>query len=134
MGFPETVLVESGLNDAGRLILIMQLLKLRWRDVSDRLLQSLLVVPVNPIQCRELRVVESLPMGLSSNDFGLKQPNHRFRQSVLIRVSDATDRGLDPGFGEPLRVADRQILEASASGIRLTLPSSAPRPAIGVRS
>ena len=34
-GFPETVLVESGLNEAGRLILIIQLLKLRWRDVPD---------------------------------------------------------------------------------------------------
>ena len=35
-GFPATVLVESSLYEAGPVILIIHLLKLGWKDISDR--------------------------------------------------------------------------------------------------
>lgn len=54
-------LAESGLDESGRLILIVHLLKLGRKDVSDQPKQSLVVVPAHPIERRELDVIEPLP-------------------------------------------------------------------------
>ena len=83
--------MESGLDEAGQLILIVQLLKLRRRDVADRLQQSFAVVPAHPIQRRELDIVESLPRRLSSDDFDLVQADYRLGERVVIGIPDAPD-------------------------------------------
>ncbi len=93
------VLVESGLNEAGWLILIIQWLKLRWTDVFDRLQQSFPVVTANTIQHCEHHVVEPLPRARSSNKFRPGQLDQRFGQSVVMRVSDATRQWLDASLG-----------------------------------
>jgi hypothetical protein len=44
------------------------------------------------------------------NDLGFVEAVDRFGESVVVRVADASDGRLDPGFGKTLRVFDRDIL------------------------
>ena len=81
----------------------------RWY-VANRSQEPLLVEPGHPVESGELDIVDSLPRAVLSNDLGLVQADHRFGQRVVIGIAPASNRGLDPVFGEPLRVSDRQIL------------------------
>ena len=67
------------------------------------------------------------PRAASANDLGLVQPEDRFRERIVVAVADAPDRGLDAGLGQPLRIADRQVLHASVTVVnqRLTWSHSA---------
>ena len=49
------------------------------------------------------------------DDLGLVEADDGLGQRVVIRVSHAADRGLDPRFGQALGVADRQILTAAVA-------------------
>ena len=44
---------------------------------------------------------------------GLVQPVDRLGQRVVVTVADAAHRWLDPGFGQPLGVADADVLHAA---------------------
>ena len=90
-GIPETVLVESGLDEAGLLPLMIHLLELGWRDISNRFQQSFVVVPGDPIQCGELDIVEPFPRSLLSNDFCFVQADDRLGERVVVGVPDAPD-------------------------------------------
>ena len=49
------------------------------------------------------------------NDLGLVKPVDRFCEGVVIAVSDAADRRLDPGLGEPFGVLDGHVLAAAVA-------------------
>src|SRR6185437_11745926 len=49
----------------------------------------------------------------STDDLSLVEAVDRFGEGVVVRVADAADGRLDPGFGEPLGVFDRDILGAA---------------------
>ena len=53
-GFPETVLANSHHYDESRLIPIVYLLELDWRNVPDQLQESSFVVPGHPVERREI--------------------------------------------------------------------------------
>ena len=73
-GIPETVLVESRLDEAGLLLLIVHLFEFgRWY-VANRSQEPLLVEPGHPVESGELDIVDSLPRAVLSNDLGLVQP------------------------------------------------------------
>ena len=78
--------------------------------VANRSQEPLVVEPGHPVESGELDIIDSLPRAVLSNDLGLVQADHRFGQRVVIGIAPASNRRFDPGFGEPLRVADRQIL------------------------
>jgi hypothetical protein len=44
------------------------------------------------------------------DDLSLVEAVDRFGEGVVVRIADAADGRLDPGFGEPLGVLDRNIL------------------------
>ena len=44
------------------------------------------------------------------NDLGFEEADHRFGERVVIAIADAADRGLDPGLGETLGVANADML------------------------
>ena len=44
------------------------------------------------------------------DDFGFVKAVYRFGQGVIVRVTDAANRGLDPREGQPLGIANGQIL------------------------
>jgi hypothetical protein len=92
------------------LALIVDLLELdRW-NVSDRTEQPTVVEPFNPRQRRELDLLDVPPRSLAANELGLVETADRLDQGAVVRVADAADRGLDARLGEPLRVADRDVL------------------------
>ena len=74
----------------------------------------------HPVESGELDIVDSLPRAVLSNDLACTG-RHRFGQRVVIGIAPASNRGLDPGFGEPLRVADRQILAAAVAVMNQTV-------------
>jgi hypothetical protein len=52
------------------------------------------------------------------NDLGLEQADYRLGEGVVEAVANAADREHDPGLGEALGVADRQILHPAADLLR----------------
>ena len=47
------------------------------------------------------------------DDFGLEETVDGLGQRVVVGIADAADRAFDPGFGEPLGVANRKVLHAA---------------------
>jgi len=90
-------------------------LTLGRRDVSDRLEQAPVIKPRDPLQGRELDVLEAAPRPPTPDDLRLEQTNYRLGQRVVVRVADAADGGLDPHFGQALGVADRQVLHPAVA-------------------
>ncbi len=86
-GILETILVESALADAGLLILIVDLLKLGWRDIADRFQQASFLVPADLNQCGELHIIELIPASLLSNDFCSVQAHDRLGVRDVVRIS-----------------------------------------------
>src|SRR5437870_5497430 len=92
---------------------VKRLLELDRREIAERLQQTAAVVPRDPGQRRELDVFDSLPRPAPANDLGLEQSDDGLRQRVVVRIAGTTDRRLNPGLGQALRVADRKILHAT---------------------
>ena len=84
----------------------------RW-DVPDGLEKPTMVEPVDPLERGELDVVEAPPRPRQADHLRLVEPVDRLGQGVVVGVPLAADRGLDPHLGEPLRVADRQVLDTA---------------------
>jgi hypothetical protein len=103
-------LVENRQLGRGRLTVIVGLLKLGRGHVSQGREQAAAVVPRDPLERRELDVLEPLPRSTTMNLFGLEQPDYSLRQRVVVRVAGAAHRGLDASLGQPLRVPNRQVL------------------------
>ena len=69
-----------------------------------------MVEPVDPFERGELDFFEVSPGSVLADHFGLEEAEDGFGQSVVVGISDASDRGLDPSFSQSLRVANRQVL------------------------
>src|SRR2546430_5209132 len=86
------------------------LLEFGRRNVAERFEQAAAVVPRDPLEGRELDVLEPLPRPATMDLLRLEQPDHGLCQRVVVRVTGAADRRLDARLGQPLRVPNRQIL------------------------
>ena len=82
-------------------------------DEADRLQKPAVIEPVHPLEGCELDGLEAAPRSLPMDDLSLVESVDRFGQRVVVRVANAADGRLDPGFGEPLGVLDRNILSAA---------------------
>ena len=81
----------------------------RW-DISDRLEEALVVEPVDPFEGSELHGFSVTPRSASVDHLRFEQTIDGLGQGVVVAVADATDRGLDTGFGQALGVADGNVL------------------------
>src|ERR1044072_6783693 len=75
----------------------------RWH-VAERLEQALVVVPCDPLERRELDVLERLPRPAPPDLFRLEQSDHRLGQSVIVPITHAAHPptpGLDPTTPPP---------------------------------
>ena len=81
--------------------------------VPDRLERLLTIEPADPLEDRELDLLEAAPRPVRVDHLGLIEPADRLRQGVVVRVSDAAHRGLDPSQSESIRKPDRQVLDAT---------------------
>ena len=86
-----------------------------WRDVSDGAVQTFGVVPIDPFQRFPFDLAHRLPRTEEIDDLGLEQTDDAVGQGVVIRISDTANRGVDPRFGQPLGVFDRQVLAAAVA-------------------
>ena len=80
------------------------------RDVADRLQEPPVVEPVYPFQGRELDGLEAAPWPTPMDHLCLVKAVDGFSESIVIRISDAPDRGLHACFGQALGVFDRDVL------------------------
>ena len=80
------------------------------RYVADGFEETAVVVPGDPLESGVLHCLEAPPWSSPMDHLGLEQADDRLRQSIVVGVTDAAHGGLDPGLGQPLRVAQRKIL------------------------
>jgi hypothetical protein len=85
------------------------LLKLGRRNVAERFEQASAVVPRDPLERRELDVLEPPPRPVTVNLLRLEQSEHGLRQRVVVRVTRGADRRFNVSLSQPLRVPDRQV-------------------------
>src|SRR5688572_9029366 len=83
------------------------------RYVTDGLEQPSNVEPIDPLERRELHVLQRAPRTSAPDHFRLEQTDDRLGQSVVVRIATTADRGCDSGLGQSLGVADRQVLRAA---------------------
>ena len=81
--------------------------------VADRLEEVMVVEPPDPLEGGEFAVFEAPPRPAGIDEFGLVESDDRLGQSVVVGVTAATDRRLDPGHHQTLGVPNRQILNAA---------------------
>ena len=99
--------------------------ELHRRDVADRLQQPPVIEPVDPFQRCVFDGLQ-MPSGAATvNDLGLVEPDDRLGQCVVSGVAPASHRGLGACFGQPLGVANRQILAAAVAVMDDTLDAGA---------
>jgi hypothetical protein len=87
-------------------------LELGRRDMPNGLQEPVMVEPVDPFQGGVLDLVDALPGAAPADQLGLVQPDDRLGQGVVEAVAAGTDRAGGAGLGEPLGVADGQVLAA----------------------
>ena len=80
-----------------------------WRHVSDGLQQSPVVEPVDPFESSELDGFERAPRPAPVDDLSLEQPDHRFREGVVVGIPNTAHGRFDPGLGQALRVLDQGV-------------------------
>jgi hypothetical protein len=105
--FSETSLVESDLPGRALLLFIVHGLELGRGDVPDRIEEPSVVEPVDPFEGGEFYFLEALPRAIGPDHFCLKEPKDRLGQGVVVRIANTSHRRFDAGFGNSLRVADR---------------------------
>ena len=79
-------------------------------DVAAVLVEAVVVEPVDPFGSGVFDLVDGAPGLAWFDQLGLVQAVDRFGERVVIGAADRADRGLDPGFGEPLSEPDRGVL------------------------
>ena len=82
------------------------------RDIADGLEEASVVEPIHPFEGSELPCLGMAPGAAPADHLSLEQADDRLGESIVEAVADAADRGLDAGVGQPLGVADRDILAA----------------------
>ena len=63
---------------------VVEVFELRWRDAAEFLEEAAVVEPVDPFEGGEFEVVDAAPGAFVSNEFGLVEPDDRFRESVVV--------------------------------------------------
>ena len=76
-----------------------------------------MVEPRNPFEGCQFHGFQGPPGYAAVDDFGLLEPVDCLGQRVVVAVALAADRGLDAGLGQPLALADRDVL-------RTTIPAT----------
>ena len=113
-GFPgEHEAQKSGSFSMGvqdRIGVVLRFLRLA---VSDGAVQAFCVVSRDLFQGFPLNVGRGLPGDQEFDDLGFEQADDAFGESIVVRVADAADRGVDAGVGQAFGVLDRQVLAAS---------------------
>ena len=74
-----------------------------------------MIKPVHPVERSEFDGLEMSPQAFAPDDFRFKETDHGFGESIVIRITTAPDRRLDPGVRQALGIFDRDILAAAVA-------------------
>jgi len=69
-----------------------------------------LVEPVDPVQGRQLEVVDASPRSVGTDALQLVEPDQALYLRIIVGVPDGAYRGDRSGVGEPLGVPDGDVL------------------------
>ena len=87
-----------------------------WRDVSDGIKQAAVVKPVDPFERFPFDRNHGFLGAKPVDDFGFVKAVYLFGQGVIVRFTDAANRGLDPREGQQFGIANGQILPVPLPG------------------
>lgn len=96
--------------------------------MANRFEQPAVVEPIDPLKGGILDRLERLSRAAPMDDLGLEQPDDRLSQSIIVRVSDAADGGLDA------RLARRSVQRMLTNYDPRSEWQTRPLPATGRRS
>ena len=92
---------------------VVSFLGFGWRDVADGLQQPAMVEPIDPGERGKFDRLEAAPWTAAMDHLGLVESVDGLGEGVVIAVADASDRGFEASLGQPLGVADADVLRAS---------------------
>ena len=78
--------------------------------MANRFEESPDIEPVDPFARGTLHGFHMPPRPTTTDDVGLVETNHGLGEGIVIRVALTPNGSVDPGLGEALGVANRQVL------------------------
>ncbi len=96
-------------------LLIVRRLEFYGWHVAERFEQAAVVEPVDPHDGRVLDAVDVAPWTSSPNHLGLEQADDGLGERVVVRIADASNRAFEACCGEPLGVANADVLNAGVA-------------------
>jgi hypothetical protein len=103
-------LFESGGLSGGLLSGVVVPRVLGGRQVAEGLQEPPVIGPVDPSEGGIFELLQAAPRPLCLDQLRLEQAGELFGQRVAVGVADAARRCLDSGRGQPISVADGQVL------------------------
>ena len=91
---------------------VVDLFELGRRDVAVGFEEAAVVEPVDPFEGGVFEVVEAAPGAAVADELCFVEPDDRLGESVVVGVALRPDRVHRTGLGEPLGVANRDVLNA----------------------
>jgi hypothetical protein len=79
-------------------------------NVAEGTEQAVVVEPPDPLEGGELDILDPGPGAARIDELGLVEADDGLGQGVVVAVTSAADRRLDPGQSQTLRVTNRQVL------------------------
>jgi hypothetical protein len=87
-------------------------LGLGGRDVADGLEKAAVVEPVDTGKGREFNSLDAFPGRLAVDHLGFVEAVDRFRECVVIRISNASNGRFDACVGQALGVSNAHVLRS----------------------
>jgi len=91
--------------------MILRLIFRRWHR-ANRFEQATVIEPIDPLERREFHGLEMPPWAFPLNHLRLEEADDRFGHRIVVRIAATADRRRDTGLGEPIAVAQRELLRA----------------------
>ena len=99
----------------GTQVTIILLLLLYRGQVAVGFEQPVVVEPPGLFERSELDVLHVAPRASAAENLCLEEPDDRFGQGIVVRIAAAADGRLDACLGEPLGVADQEVLHPAVA-------------------
>lgn len=80
--------------------------------VFELAVEALVVPPPDPLERRELDLLDRAPGPATTDQLGLVEPVDRLGESIVIRIADGLSRWLRAELDDPIGVDDREVVGA----------------------
>jgi hypothetical protein len=104
-----------------------QVFVLDWRTVTQGAVEPVVVVPVHPVEGRQLEIVDATPGPLRPDAFGFVQADKALRLRIVVGIPNATYGCDRASVGKCCAVTDRRIRKRCGSSNAASPTSYTPR-------